>query len=93
MGTTVFPDAKYKFFLNASAEVRAERRYKQLKVKGFDGNLSTLREEMRLRDDRDANRKTAPMVMADDAKEIDTSDLNIEEVVNRIINIVRNPTD
>lgn len=93
MGTTVFPDAKYKFFLNASAEVRAERRYKQLKVKGFDGSLSALRDEMRLRDDRDANRKTAPMVMADDAKEIDTSDLNIEEVVNRIINIVRNPTD
>ena len=93
MGSTVFPDAKYKVFLNASADVRAERRYKQLKLKGFSGSLPALREEMQLRDDRDANRKTAPMVKADDATEIDTSDLNIEEVVNRVINIVRNSKD
>ena len=90
MGSSVFIDAPYKFYLDASVAVRVERRYKQLKEKGFNGSLASLREEMLIRDARDANRETDPMVIANDATEIDTSNLTIFEVVDRIINIVRN---
>jgi CMP/dCMP kinase len=84
MGTTVFPDALLKIFLTASAEVRAERRYKQLKQKGFDVNLSRLLDEIRERDARDAARAASPLKPADDALILDTSDLSISEVVDRI---------
>ncbi|GJL81915.1 MAG: cytidylate kinase [marine bacterium B5-7] len=88
MGTTVFPDALVKIFLDARPEIRAERRYKQLKEKGFDGSLARLREEMAERDDRDANRSVSPMVMAVDAIRVDTSDMSVEEVVARVEEIV-----
>lgn len=84
MGTVVFPDAILKIFLTASAEVRAERRYKQLKDKGFDVNLRRLFDEIRERDARDAGRKASPLKAATDALLLDTSALGITAVVERI---------
>ncbi len=77
MGTVVFPDSALKIYLTASAEERAQRRYKQLKDKGIDVILSSLVEDLRLRDDRDMNRKVAPLKPASDAIIIDTTRLNI----------------
>jgi len=88
MGTVVFPNAVLKIFLTASAEERAQRRYKQLKDKGIDVTLSSLIEELRLRDERDRNRKAAPLKPADDAITIDTTSLNIEQVTNEVMNWV-----
>jgi cytidylate kinase len=85
MGTTVFPDATLKIFLTASAEVRAERRYKQLKNKGFDVNLGQLLGEIRERDARDAGRGVSPLRPAGDAEVLDSSDLTIEEVVDAVL--------
>lgn len=84
MGTTVFPDAILKVYLQASPEVRAERRYKQLKEKGFDVNLPRLLREIRERDARDAGRTASPLKPAADAYILDTSPLGISEVVDRI---------
>ena len=89
MGTVVFPNSVLKIFLTATPEERAQRRYKQLKGKGIDVNLSSLVEELRLRDDRDMNRKTAPLKPASDAIVIDTTTLNIEQVTEEVMNWVR----
>jgi len=88
MGTVVFPDSALKIYLTASPEERAQRRYKQLKDKGIDVNLASLVEELRLRDDRDMNRKTAPLKPASDAIVIDTTKLNIEQVTDEVMNWV-----
>ncbi len=88
MGTVVFPQAVLKIYLTATPQERAQRRYKQLKEKGIDANLSALVEELRLRDDRDMNRKTAPLKPASDAITIDTSSLNIEQVTNEVMQLV-----
>ncbi|RKZ69639.1 MAG: (d)CMP kinase [Gammaproteobacteria bacterium] len=85
MGTVVFPQAVLKIYLTASAEERAQRRYKQLKDKGIDANLSALVEDLRLRDDRDMNRKAAPLKPASDAIVIDTTTLDIEQVTNEVM--------
>lgn len=84
MGTTVFPDAEFKIFLVASAEVRAERRYKQLKEKGFDANLAAILGEIRHRDRRDTERLVSPLKPADDAWILDCSAMTIEEVVEAV---------
>jgi cytidylate kinase len=84
MGTTVFPDAVLKVFLTASAEVRAERRYKQLKEKGFDANLASILGEIRHRDQRDTERTVSPLKPAEDAWILDSSTLGIKEVVEVI---------
>ena len=84
MGTVVFPDAQYKIYLTASPEIRAKRRFDQLKSKGFDVNLARLKESIQARDVRDSNREASPLKPADDALSIDTSDLTIDEVVARI---------
>jgi cytidylate kinase len=89
MGTVVFPDAPYKVFLTASAEIRAERRFKQLKSKGFDVNLARLLESIQARDVRDSSRTASPLKAADDAMLLDTSELNILEVVARITDYVQ----
>ncbi|MCL4151698.1 UNVERIFIED_CONTAM: hypothetical protein GTU68_004787, partial [Idotea baltica] len=81
MGTVVFPDAQFKVFLTASAEIRAQRRFDQLKSKGFDVNLARLLESIQARDVRDSSRKASPLKAADDALVLDTSDLSIDEVV------------
>lgn len=83
MGTVVFPDAPVKIFLTASAEERANRRYKQLKGAGVDVNIDALLEEIRVRDERDMNRSAAPLKPADDAQVIDSTGLSIEEVLDR----------
>jgi cytidylate kinase len=88
MGTVVFRDARWKFFLTASAEVRAERRYKQLKVKGFDVSLAALFEAIQERDARDAQRSVSPLKPADDAIVLDTSKMSIDEVVSRVLDHV-----
>ena len=85
MGTVVFPDAQLKVFLTASAEVRAERRYKQLKEKGIDANIRTLLQELRERDERDSARSTAPLKKAADARELDSTGLSIDDVVRQVL--------
>ncbi len=80
MGTVVFPDALLKIFLTASAEVRADRRYKQLKNKGVDVSLRTLLQDIRARDERDSNRAVAPLVPAIDAVVVDTDALTADQV-------------
>ena len=84
MGTVVFPDATFKVFLTASAEVRAQRRYKQLKEKGISSNLSHLIAEISERDIRDSQRKTAPLKAADDALLLDSTTLDIAAVLQQV---------
>lgn len=93
MGTIVFPDAACKVFLTASAEARAERRYKQLKEKGFDVRLATLFDDIARRDARDAARTVAPLRPAADAIKIDSTALGVQEVVQRVLDAMqaRNP--
>ena len=85
MGTVIFPDARTKVFLTASAAERAERRYKQLKDKGVSVTLDGLLREILARDARDANRAVAPLRPAEDAVRIDTTGLSIEVVVGRVL--------
>lgn len=86
MGTVLFPDAALKVFLTASADVRAQRRYKQLMEKGIPANIENLRKDLIDRDQRDTQRKEAPLVPAQDALTLDTSNLGIDETVERILN-------
>lgn len=85
MGTVVFPDADLKIFLVADVQSRAERRAKQLNKNGVSANLASLLEDMRARDLRDSSRANAPLVAADDAYVIDSSNLNIEETVALVL--------
>lgn len=89
MGTVIFPDADLKIFLTASPEVRAGRRYKQLKEKGNDANLAHLLEDIAERDRRDSQRQVAPLKPAKDAIIIDTSDLSIEQVIAKVLVMVK----
>jgi len=84
MASVVFPDASLKVFLTASAEARAERRYKQLKEKGMDANIAALLLDIRARDERDTQRSTAPLKQAPGAKLLDTTSLSIDEAVQNI---------
>lgn len=88
MGTVIFPDAKLKIFLTASAEIRAERRYKQLKDKGESVNLTRLFREIKARDLRDQSRSVAPLRPAEDAVIIDSTELSIDEVLDEIVSLV-----
>jgi cytidylate kinase len=90
MGTVVFPDAPLKVFLTASAEERARRRYLQLKNKGDDVNLASLLDEIRARDERDTQREVAPLIPAADAIQLDSTELSIEQVMERILSEVAN---
>lgn len=83
MGTVVFQQADAKIFLTASAEARAQRRYEQLKDKGYDVKLSRLLKDIQVRDERDANRTSAPLRPASDALEIDSTDLSINQVFEK----------
>ncbi|MBU2887196.1 (d)CMP kinase [Gilvimarinus agarilyticus] len=85
MGTTVFPNADYKFFLTASAEARAERRYKQLAERGESVDMNALIADIRDRDERDQSRASSPLKPADDAVRIDSTDLGIDEVLQVIL--------
>jgi len=88
MGTVIFPDAYLKIFLTASAEIRAQRRHKQLKEKGESVNLSRLFREIKARDLRDQSRSIAPLRPAEDAVIIDSTSLSIDEVLKEVISMV-----
>ena len=86
MGTVIFPDARLKVFLTASAEQRAQRRYKQLISKGISTTLLSLRSDLEARDARDTSRAVAPLRPAQDAQLLDNSDLTVEESVDQVLN-------
>jgi len=89
MGTVVFADAPFKVFLIANVEERAQRRLKQLHDKGITGILSQTLEEVQKRDERDASRKHSPLKPSKDALVIDTSNLTINEVVAKVMTLVK----
>ncbi|MEJ2344414.1 MAG: (d)CMP kinase [Gammaproteobacteria bacterium] len=92
MGTVVFPDADLKVYLTASAEERARRRYKQLKQKGLDVSLSALSREIAERDQRDASRPVAPLKPAADAITVDTTGVDVDSVVQRVLALAQHDT-
>ena len=85
MGTVIFPIAKLKVFLTASAEARAQRRYKQLIDKGFSANMNDLLADLRARDERDTGRAVAPLVAAADAHILDTSAMGVDQAVEQVL--------
>lgn len=89
MGTVIFPDAGLKIFLTASAAERAQRRYNQLKEKGFDANLHALLRDIAARDERDQNRSVSPLRPAEDAVRVDTTGRSIEQVVADVMSLAR----
>jgi cytidylate kinase len=93
MGTMVFPEAIVKIFLTASAEARAQRRYNQLKHKGIGVSLHDLFQSIQARDERDMNREVSPLKPAEDAFVIDSTDLDIEEVLQKVQAVVTEKLD
>jgi len=89
MGTIVFPQASLKLFLTASAKIRAERRVNQLKNQGVTANIDQIISDIEARDERDRNRSVAPLVPANDAYVIDTSQLKVEQVVEKAQEIMK----
>lgn len=90
MGTVVFTDADLKIYLTASVEERAERRFRQLQGKGLSANLADLKAAIQARDEQDMNRSVAPLVPADDAVIIDSTDMTIDEVFTELMHHARN---
>ena len=88
IGSYVLPDAEFKFYITASVDVRADRRYKELKLKGHEVDYEALKAEIEQRDYNDKNRDFAPLRKADDAIEIDTSFMTIEQVLNKILSFI-----
>lgn len=87
IGTTILPNAEVKIFLTASVETRARRRYLELKEKGISCDLEEIKKDIRERDKRDMTREISPLMQAEDAALVDTSDLTIPQVVKRILQI------
>ena len=87
-GTVICPQADIKFFVTATPEIRAKRRYDEFISKGMDANYDEVLKDVKIRDERDANRKDAPMKPADDAIILDTSDLGIEEVFQKTVSLI-----
>ena len=85
MASVIFPDAVLKVFLTATSAARAERRYKQLIAKGISAKLSDLLQDLQERDARDSSRGTAPLLVADGAKVLETSDLSIDQAVKAVL--------
>ena len=85
MGTVVFPEARFKFFLYASVEIRAQRRYKQLINMGLSANIADLQADISERDERDQNREASPLLPAEDALVVDSSLLNLEQVTELVL--------
>jgi len=88
IGTIIIPDAEFKFYLNASSRIRAYRRICEMREKGIECDLDTVEQEIKDRDYRDSHRDYHPLKKADDAIEIDTSDLKISEVVDKMLEII-----
>ncbi|MEE5990452.1 MAG: Cytidylate kinase [Firmicutes bacterium ADurb.Bin354] len=93
IGTVVLPDAKVKIYLTASSAVRAKRRYDELTAKGETCDLAKIEADIIERDHRDMTREISPLKQADDAVLVDTSDMTIDEVENRLMEIVRSKTE
>lgn len=89
VGTQIFPNTKYKYYLNAAVETRAKRRYDELILKGVKASFEDIVEDVRNRDKIDSTRVVSPLIKASDAIEIDSTNMTIEEVVDFIVNDVR----
>jgi cytidylate kinase len=89
IGTVVFPNAEAKVFLTASAEKRARRRVEDLRARGIAADFATTLNEVRARDDQDSNRPVAPLKPASDSVTVDTTALDVEQVVLRLLEIAR----
>jgi len=89
MGTVVFPEAVLKIYLDASAEERAQRRYKQLIDKGVGASLGDILQDLRARDDRDTNRTASPLKPAEDAIRLDSTSMTIDEVLTAVLEEAR----
>lgn len=89
MGTVVFPDARFKFFLYASPEIRAQRRYKQLINMGLSANISQLQADIAERDERDQKRDVSPLVPAEDALVVESSLLDLAQVTELVLSHIR----
>ncbi len=88
IGTVIIPDAEFKFYLNASSRIRAYRRVCEMREKGIDCDLDSVEQEIKERDYRDSHRDYHPLRKADDAVEIDTSDMKISEVVEKMMETI-----
>lgn len=93
IGTVILPNAKVKIFLTASDEKRAERRYLELCGKGIETTPQEVLNDMRKRDEKDSSRSLAPLKKADDAILLDTSELDLQQSINAVINIIKNATN
>lgn len=89
IGSAVLPDADLKIYLTASVDVRAERRYKENIEKGMQADLEDIKREIRERDERDMTRTEAPLVKVEDAVEVDSSDMTVDEVVDKIESMIK----
>ena len=89
IGSYVLPNADYKFYITASVDVRADRRYKELILKGHKVDYNQLKEEIEQRDYNDKTREFSPLVRADDAIEIDTSFMSVEQVISKVTSYIR----
>jgi len=89
IGSFVLPDAEYKFYVTATVAVRAKRRFDELKAKGHDVDYNQLEQEIEQRDYNDKHRDFAPLIKANDAVEIDTSDMSVNEVVGKILSYIK----
>ena len=89
----VFPNADYKFYLTASEEVRGKRRYKDMVDKGMDTSLNAIINSIKERDFNDKNREISPLAKADDAIEIDTTSMTIDEVVEKMVSCIKGGTN
>lgn len=90
IGTVICPDAKFKFYITANLEARAKRRYKQLQNKGIPIIYQSVLEDLQRRDERDSKRKAAPLKKAEDAIHIDTTDMEVAEVFDKIVSTITN---
>lgn len=88
IGSYVLPNADFKFYITASADVRADRRFKELKLKGHDVDYEALKQEIIQRDYNDSHRDFSPLCKADDAIEIDTSYMSVEQVINKVLSVI-----
>lgn len=90
IGSKVFPDAQIKIYLDASVDERAKRRYLQLKEMGIEGDIEKIKKDVIKRDEVDKNRKVAPLIKVPDAEYIETTNLTIKQVVDKICNFYKN---
>jgi cytidylate kinase len=89
IGTVICPDAEVKLYVTASDEIRARRRYLELSAKGHDVTPEGVLEDLRARDRRDSERATAPLKPADDAVQLDTTDLSIEDAIAKAVEVIK----